>query len=301
MKNYFKHIMFLLIAVGLLQSCEDGDKTVDYVFDNVTRGATLKTIQIVSPTFEFGVPSSEWSVLVEFRDHEQGTSLSEVKVWCTHVGANGSSPEVLVRTIPASDFTGSGPAPENFPQGEVKATLGETLAALGFGEGDYGATDQFRMRLELVLRDGRSFTNDASGQVTGGSFFSSPFFYSAQFFCTLTDASLFDGNWVVTVDTWADYGAGDIVPVVPDPDIALGFRILSTNNPFIGNPDTSYILCIINPEDGSITAESNEPFDYGVDVQVTGSGTVGTCTGDIALDPITFGNYGDWVFKLVKE
>jgi hypothetical protein len=301
MKNYIKHILFLLVTVGLLQSCSDGDKTVDYVFDNITRGATLKTIATVSPTFDFGVPSSEWSVLVEFRDHEGGTSLSEVEVYVTHVGVNGSSPEVLVKTIPASDFTGNGPAPESFPQGEVKASLGETLAALGYGDDDYTNTDQFRMRLVVVLKDGRRFTNDASGQVTGGSFFSSPFAYSAQFFCVPTDASLFDGNWVVVTDTWADYEPGETVPLIPDPDIPLAFRILSTNNPYIGNPGTSYMLCTIDPTDGSISVQSNEPFDYGVDVPVTGSGSIGTCTGDITIDPLTFGNYGDWVFTLVKE
>lgn len=301
MKNIFKYISLLTISLVLFQSCDEGDQTVDFVFDNVTRGATLKTIEIVSPNFDFGDPSVEWSVLVEYRDHLDGTNLSEVGIYVTHIGANGASPEAFVKTIPASDFTGNGPAPEMFPQGELKASLTEVLNALGFSEGDYEATDQFVMRMDLVLKDGRTFTNNASGNVTGGSFFSSPFQYSAQFFCNLTDASLFDGNWVVTVDTWADYGAGDLVPVIPDPDIPLAFRILSTNNPYIGNPDTSYMLCTIDPSDGSITVQSNEPFDYGVDIPVTGTGTIGTCTGDISIDPITFGSYGDWVFKLVKQ
>jgi len=301
MKNIFKYISLLTISLVLFQSCEEGDQTVDYVFDNVTRGATLKTLEIISPNFDFGDPSVEWSVLVEYRDHVDGTNLSEVGVYVTHVGANGASPEVFVKSIPESDFTGNGPAPESFPQGEVKATLSEVLTALGFQEGDYEATDQFQIRLELVLKDGRSFTNNASGNVAGGSFFSSPFAYSAQFFCNLTDASLFDGNYVVVVDTWADYGAGDIVPVIPDPDIPLAFRILSTNNPFIANTGSAYMLCTINPEDGSITVESNEPFDYGVDIDVTGSGTVGTCTGDITISPLTFVGYGDYVFQLVKE
>jgi hypothetical protein len=301
MKNIFKYISLLTISLVLFQSCEEGDQTIDYVFDNVTRGATLKTIEIVSPNFDFGDPSVEWSVLVEYRDHVDGTNLSEVGIYVTHIGANGASPEVFVKSITEAEFTGNGPAPESFPQGELKASLTEVLNALGYTEGDYEATDQFVMRMELVLKDGRTFTNNASGNVTGGSFFSSPFQYSAQFFCNLTDASLFDGNWVVTVDTWADYGAGDIVPVIPDPDIALAFRILATNNPYINNAATAYMLCTIDPSDGSITVQSNEPFDYGVDVDVTGTGTIGTCTGDISIDPITFGNYGDWVFKLVKQ
>ena len=301
MKNIFKYISLLTISLVLFQSCEEGDQPIDYVFDNVTRGATLKTIEIISANFDFADPSVEWSVLVEYRDHVDGTNLSQVDLYVTHIGANGASPEAFVKSIPESAFTGNGPAPESFPQGEIKATLSETLTALGYQEGDYEATDQFVMRLDLVLKDGRTFTNNASGNVTGGSFFSSPFQYSAQFFCNLTDASLFDGNWVVVTDTWADYGAGDIVPVIPDPDIALAFRILATNNPFINNTDSAYMLCTIDPTDGSITVQSNEPFDYGVPIPVSGSGTIGTCTGDITIDPITYEGYGDWVFTLVKQ
>jgi len=34
----------------------------------------------------------------------------------------------------------------------------------------------------------------------------------------------------------------------------LSFTILSTNNPFILNPNTSYMLCKIDPVTGDVTA-----------------------------------------------
>jgi hypothetical protein len=86
-------------------------------------------------------------------------------------------------------------------------------------------------------------------------------------------------------------------------DAPYTFRILSANNPFIGNPNTSYIEVTINPLDGTVTAASNEPFDYGGGflLPVTGDGRVGACTGDITLS-LDFGTFGiDQAFVLTKS
>lgn len=118
------------------------------------------------------------------------------------------------------------------------------------------------MRLEYVMTGDRTFTNtDADGTVTTNSYFKSPYLYPVQFFCSLEDASLFEGNYTVAADVWADYAVGDIVPVEYNPeDGAYTFRILATNNPYISNPDSAYMLVTINPEDGTATVTSNEPL-----------------------------------------
>jgi len=300
MKKYLKQFLLLTLGLFLFQSCEESDLLVDEVFDTVTRGATLKTIDPINTTFDFNDPSVEWQMQVEFRDHNDGDNLSEVKMYVTHVGANGSTPEAFLKTVPKSEFNIDGP--HVFPQTVLKTNLTDVLDALGLQEGDYEATDQFVIRLESVLTDGRVFTNRTNGNVAGGSFFESPYQYSVQFFCFLTDVDpLFNGKFIVVVDTWADYAPGDEVPVIPDANDPLSFRILASNNPYINNPNTAYMLCKVNPEDGTITVTSNEPFDYGVDIPVTGSGVLGTCTGDISINPLTFGAYGDWVFQLVKK
>ncbi|MEM7381794.1 MAG: hypothetical protein AAF361_11435, partial [Bacteroidota bacterium] len=161
--------------------------------------------------------------------------------------------------------------------------------------------DQFNIRLNVKLSTGQAFTSgDANPNVSGGQFFASPYSYRAQFFCALDDASLFDGSYRVVTDAWADYQAGDVVPVEQVPG-SFSFRILSTANPFINNTDTAYIEVTINPEDGTVVASSNEPFDYGVPVDVTGSGSVGTCTGDINLVLDFVGQATDQGFTLVKN
>jgi hypothetical protein len=121
--------------------------------------------------------------------------------------------------------------------------------------------------------------------------------------CPLDDASNFNGNYTVVQDTWQDYTPGKIVPVVYNSaDGLLKFKIMSTNNTAIINPNTSYMLVTIDPADSSVTVQSNEDFNYGGGfiVPVTGTGAVGSCTGDISLT-LAFGPYGPYYFDLVKN
>lgn len=61
------------------------------------------------------------------------------------------------------------------------------------------------------------------------------------------------------------------------------------------------MLVTVNPEDGTATVTSNEPFDYGVPIDVTGSGSVGTCTGSINLSLNFVGYATNQAFNLVKN
>ncbi|MEL1252574.1 hypothetical protein AAEO57_02200 [Flavobacterium sp. DGU38] len=120
--------------------------------------------------------------------------------------------------------------------------------------------------------------------------------------CPLEDASLFNGNYKVTADTWQDYSVGDIVPVVYNPSNGqYVFRILNTANPYLINASTSYIIGTINPVNNSVTVTSNEQWNYGPGqvYTVTGTGNVGSCTGDINLK-IRFSGSAEYTFNLVK-
>jgi hypothetical protein len=121
--------------------------------------------------------------------------------------------------------------------------------------------------------------------------------------CPLVDASLFSGNYKVTADQWDDYGVGPIIPVIYN--AANGtkvFRIPNTTRPYVINKSTSYIIGTINTTTNAVTVTSNEPWNYGgTDIfTVTGTGTVGSCTGDINLK-LFFGTFGPYTFNLVKQ
>ena len=298
MKKYINRILPLFVAFALTQSCEYELKTIDYVTDNTERGAVLRTIEIPSSTFDFYNTSSEWVVTLEAQDIEDGRLMENINVYSAFVNDGNIGPEVLIKTVPATEFA---PGPFGFPRGDVTLTLQEVIDAANLESGDYDSGDSFNVRLESVLKDGRIFTNSNTvGTISGGSFFSSPFFYSVQFFCALEDASDFSGNYIVNVDEWEDYAPGDIIPVEYVSDYT--FRILGTANPYITNGDVAYMEVTINPTDGSATMVTNTCFQYdGWDcLDFTGRGTVGTCTGDINLT-VTYGSYGDGAFSLVKQ
>ena len=122
--------------------------------------------------------------------------------------------------------------------------------------------------------------------------------------CPLVDASLFSGNYKVTADQWDDYGVGPIIPVVYN--AANGtkeFRIPNTTRPYIVNGSTSYLICTVNTTTAAVTVTSNEPWNYGGGfiTTVTGTGTVGSCTGDINLRLNFSGSSQNQAFNLVKQ
>lgn len=173
---------------------------------------------------------------------------------------------------------------------------------------DITISDQLIVTSNITLKDGTviHMTNDDGSANYGPNIATSPYYTVIQTYdvsCPLDDASNFDGMYTVNNDDWADYAAGDTVPVEYNPEVDgnYTFRILSTNNPYIDNPSTSYILVTINPEDGTVTATSNEEFIYAgfADLLVTGTGTVGSCTGDIDLT-LFFGDYGPYGLSLSK-
>jgi len=300
MKNILKIFVFCF-GTFLLFNCSNEDKIIDTVFDNVQGGAILRTIKVNRATFKIDDPSTKWSIIVEEQDGANGALFSEIKLYATHTSSDGvNSEEVFLKSIPASSFT---PGGENgYLRGEVSASLAETLIALNLSASDYTNLDNFTIRLELILRDGRKFSvDDNSPRVTGGSYFSSPFQYTVEFFCPLENASLYNGDYKVIEDAWKDYKADDIIPVVYDSSDGLfTFRILNINNPFILNTETSYMIVTVNPEDGSVAVVGNEVFDYdGYTPEVTGEGFVGTCNGKINLK-LNFDNDKGYELSLEK-
>lgn len=173
---------------------------------------------------------------------------------------------------------------------------------------DITIADKLIISADVTLKDGtvnQVFSDDGTPRFGADIANSQQFSVSQTYIisCPLDDASQFTGDYTVVQDTWADYEPGETVPVLYDStDGLLKFRILSTNNPYINNPDTSYMLVTIDPTNSSVTVLSNEGFDYGGgDVfEVTGTGAVGSCTGDISLT-LSFGPYGPYYLDLVKN
>lgn len=295
------------MLVFSISGCKDDDKLLfESITDIAGTAGGLRTIAILSPNFNYlDLDNSEFSVEVEEWDNLDGGLLQSVDVFASfndNSPENGdrSVPSTLVKNIAASNFTVN--SYSGLPRATISLQATEAINALGLDkDNDILYNDSFRIFLTLNLTDGTKFSyNNLEGNITG-PFFNSPFTYPIEFSCPIDDASLFQGTYIVTRDDWADYAVGTEIPVVLGDD-PFTFRLLSVNNPYISNPDTSYMEFTINPDDSSVAVTSNECFDYGPGfcLNVTGTGTIGSCTGAINVT-INFGPYAGYVFQLSKK
>ena len=187
MKNLKFINLFIVSGILVFSSCNTEDKLIDELDATVERGAVLRTKSVSGNTCNVLDTSSTWSVLLEEQDAEGGALFQEIKLYGNFVdntpdGGTTNVPEALIKTIPASSFSTDG-SPFGLPRGTVSTTFQEVLDALGLVSGQYDGGDQIILRLELVLTDGRTYTNDAGGTVSGGSFFTSPFQYTNLLIC----------------------------------------------------------------------------------------------------------------------
>lgn len=203
-KNIGKAFAVLLVV---FTACEDGNEVFDQIVDAEQRGAILRTISVVSDELPIGAADSFFGVDLEVQDQQNGGLLSALEVYIAFTdntvdgGDDKSRSEVLAESIPPSDFT---TGEFGLPRTSYEITLPEMLSALGLPGSDVDGSDVFSIRFELVLTDGRTFSNDDNSGTITGSYFSSPFLYSATVVCPPKPPT--PGVW--TIEMQDSYGDG---------------------------------------------------------------------------------------------
>ena len=223
LKNISYLILFSLTAM-LIVSCDDNEQVFDQIIADQERGAILRQTNVISNSvalnsdtglFEDG---EQFAVDLEYQDDANGNLLSGMDVFLSYIdntddGADNSVAEALFQTIPASSFT---QGTRGLPILSYALTSSELLTALGLDIDQIGTGgDQFVVRFELVLTDGRRFSAaQNSGNITG-SFFSSPFTNAVNVVCAPTMPTA--GTWVVvTNDSYGDSWNGATLSIVLD-------------------------------------------------------------------------------------
>lgn len=211
MKNLNNYILFAL-GLMLVVSCgEDDTLTTVRVQETVERGAVLRTVSTEGAAWDVLDPDSQVTLVLEVQDVQSGSLLQEVRVFTDLVDnttpGTSDPAETALTTIPASAFS---TGPNGYPRTTFTTTLGDAAAAMGISPGDYNCGDQVALRMELALTDGRVFTDaNATGTVTGGSFFSSPFAYRISLIAPLPSDDLYTGQYELTTVTPGIYGVSD--------------------------------------------------------------------------------------------
>ena len=215
-----KTLGVLLGAIVLLfTACEEGDEIFDQIRGAEQRGAILRTVNIISDEIPIGQSDSFFGVDLEVQDQQMGGLLGSLEAYVAFNdntvepgGQDKSVSEVLESTIPASSFT---TGEFGLPRASYMITLPEILSTLGLAEADVDGGDVFTVRFELVLTDGRSFSNDDNSGTITGSYFSSPFLYNATVVCPPTPPT--PGDWVIDMaDAYGDGWNGASISIIID-------------------------------------------------------------------------------------
>ncbi|WP_299767175.1 hypothetical protein [uncultured Dokdonia sp.] len=185
-----------LLLIFLAFSCSEDDKAIDVVVEEIERGAILRNIDRVSPNFERTDLQSTFTVVLEEQDLEEGGIFDFVRLYLqyldrTPTNGNDSSSEIVLRDIPSSDFqTGV----NGLPVGTIEVTYEEAIQAFALNSETIQAGDQFELRAEIHLTDGRTFSteNGSASILTDACFFKSPYRYVINVIDTIDD-DLFTG------------------------------------------------------------------------------------------------------------
>ncbi len=190
-----KIFLGFLVAVSISACTDWVEPAIPY--NSFETGTYLRTVSPqnwpLSLSFNFfQLSTSKFSVMVEAVDIQDGKTVKEVDLLVRRRRGTSLSPEVKVKTIPASAFQSHSiilpnvhPASgSKYPAATIEATIPEALQAMNFTLADINGGDFFEFRLVLFTNDGKTFSNgNVSADITGGEFYRSPFFYRIPVVC----------------------------------------------------------------------------------------------------------------------
>lgn len=300
MKNIFKIFGLTAVLAVVATSCTGEDNTIDTVFDGVTNGAVLRTINVFANEIPIGDDTAFFSVEIEEQDNQEGALLESVDVFVTFAdgspddgdSSGGTTAEVALRNIPASDFT---PGPFGLPRTTITITVGEFLSAAGLTPDAIFGGDTFTTRLAVNLTDGRVFSvNNAGGIITGG-FFNSPFQYVTPVVCPVGPDE-FIGDYTVVNNSPGVLGfnvfaeGGTVTMVAGETSVDRNFDFIYLPDAGVGQPaDTFLYQLVCNQVIVPPNQSTNLTCGTGLTIGPAPSGDVGSyTTGDDSVFTIIF-------------
>jgi len=235
----------LVLSYLLFFGCSTDDKTIDQVFAETTRGSFLRTIKFNQADVDVTNLESEFSVTLEQQDLEDGELLDYVDVYIQFIDNTADNGDFTTTeqalTVLTKDMFVTGSV--GLPRIDVKYTLAELLAATGLNSTQVSCKDQFILRFDIFLIDGRSFTvgSGAPCIIAFETFFSSPYRFLINL-VTPIDSDLFTGTYLYTSELdgpfGPTFGVSQLVEVTKGEDInARYFQIPAPPGaPYFGIP-----------------------------------------------------------------
>lgn len=193
---FYKMAAFSIAILFMTSSCDNDDKVAATNADDREIGAYVRTTATVNSDFSIDNPTDFFRVELEVQDEEDGNLLEAIEVYLTYKSANGSqSDEVFLKSLESDVFV---TGPFGLPIASLIVSFEEALQAFSMTMSDMSCKDQFEVRINQKLRDGRSFTTGQSSSkiIASDDFWSSPFCYTINVIEPISE-DLFTGFYAI--------------------------------------------------------------------------------------------------------
>lgn len=171
MKMQITMIAFIILT---FLSCEEDDNAnLTNIQEQASIGAVVEIVTTTNNSITAGTAVGSLATTLEYRDGENGTLLENMKVFVLFLDNSENEgdtsnalidQEVLVNTVTLNDFT---EGVNGFPIFDLTISALEFLAFTDNTSESIAPNDTFTTRFELLLTDGRVFTNTNTGDNGG--------------------------------------------------------------------------------------------------------------------------------------
>lgn len=154
---------------------------------NLEQGGYMRTVTpypVAATTFNVSkanMAGTKMEAVLEAVTLDKGALFSSYDLTVKFVDAtpangNKSTSDVTLRSIPASAYTKD--ATTGYPRHTLVITGADVLTATKLTAADISSGDRFEISATMKLTNGKAFNAANTGpDITGGAFYSSPFFY----------------------------------------------------------------------------------------------------------------------------
>ncbi len=168
-----KKLLLLVIASTMILSCSSDDENNVPSINDLNNGALVEVVTTADDTIFDDSLDGLLDTVVEYRDSENGSLLDDFNVYVTFIDNSENAgdstnaivnQEVLLRTVEPTEFT---LGQDGFPRHNLIITTEDFLAITDNSLDGIAAGDDYVVRFELVLTDGRIFSENNTGSNGG--------------------------------------------------------------------------------------------------------------------------------------
>lgn len=172
-------LILALVVVGMACKTEMVERIDEF---NLEQGGYMRIVTpypVTSTTFKVSkknMAGTKAEMVNEAVTLQKGSLFSTYDLEIRFVGAT-TTPYKAFRSIPASAYAAD--ATTGYPRNTLTITGADALAAMALDTAGIKTGQKFEIKATMKLSNGKAFNTDNTGvNITGGAFYSSPFFYT---------------------------------------------------------------------------------------------------------------------------